>query len=492
MKSVRRALKELDLLSWDNWVPLAVIAAFSGVGILTAFGVISVTGPMDAARFKTVYDSIGIRTTAGILSSIVALSLVAIQFASNQYTHRIMAFYIRSITFWSIITVYLGIIVFSILVAANRPDSDDPRLAGVIIVGTIMALMLLIPHFLITASFLKPDFIINKLLRRVDSEYLMSIQGALANRRGRLDSKSDRLLPVIEMVESAIKRGDRATTRTAMEQIHDKYLTQAEQLNSLPVEQYFLSYLLRVGRKAVSVPDEEEAAVQAVQVIGTVGAHGPAGAIAVEQIRDLGLSAHKKGIDPVVSEMIHSLREIFEQTGMPEAKKEVLDTFHTLAQDLATAGKTRPLRRLATDVFEIAQASLGGRDLATAYRCLDMLETIGHDSGIHKMVDVVLHVVKLLQTVGVAAAQEDGETANRIIRTVLRIEMAIGPTEREALAATSFAKGDIERVLNRRGPKAAPVGQTTPATLTPAPALKQGAEAEGSGEFADLWGEPQP
>ncbi|MEK7777579.1 MAG: hypothetical protein AAB303_03025, partial [Chloroflexota bacterium] len=345
---MRRTLKDLDLLSWDNWVPLAVIAAFSGVGILTAFGVISVTGPMDPARFKTIYDSIGIRTTAGILSSIVALSLVAIQFASNQYTHRIMVFYIKSITFWSIITVYLGVIVFSIVVAANRPDSDDPRLAGVIIVVTIMALMLLIPHFLITASFLKPDFIINKLLRRLDSDYLLSIQGNLANRRGRLDSKSDRLLPVIEIIESAIKRGDRATTRMAMEQLHDKYLTQAERLNSLLVEQYFLGYLLRVGRKAVSVPDEEEAAVQAVQAIGTVGAHGPAGAMAVEEIRDLGLSASKKGIDPVVSEMIHSLREIFEQTEMPEAKKEVLDTYHLLGQELASAGKRRPVRQLAT------------------------------------------------------------------------------------------------------------------------------------------------
>ncbi|MDO8751110.1 MAG: hypothetical protein Q7K03_08210 [Dehalococcoidia bacterium] len=491
---MRRVLKDLDLLSWDNWVPLAVIAAFSGVGILTAFGVVTFTGPMDAARFKTIYESIGLRTTAGILPTIVSLSLVAIQFASNQYTHRIMVFYIRSITFWSIIIVYLTMIVVSILLEANRTESDDPRVAGLILVGTIMALSLLVPHFLITASFLKPDFIIDKLLRRLDSDYLLSIQGDLANRRGRLDSKSDRLLPVIEITESAIKRGDRATTRMAMEQIHDVYLNQAEKLNSFSVEQYFLTYLLRVGRKAVSVPDEEEAAVQAVQLIGTVGARGPAGAIAVEQIRDLGLAASKKGIDPVVSEMIHSLREIFEQTEMPEAKKEVLDTYHLLGQELASAGKRRPVRQLATNVSEIAHASLGQRDQATAYRCLDMLEAIGHDSAVNKLVDVVLHVVKLLQTLGAAAAPEDPTTAERIVRTMLRIELSISANEREAIAATSFAKGDIERVLNRRRPQAAPVEQTTPAPAapTPAPALSQGSQGEGKGEFADLWGEPQP
>ncbi|MEK7777628.1 MAG: hypothetical protein AAB303_03270, partial [Chloroflexota bacterium] len=105
-------------------------------------------------------------------------------------------------------------------------------------------------------------------------------------------------------------------------------------------------------------------------------------------------------------------------------------------------------------------------------------------------------VVNLLLEIGVAVAPEDGETANRIIRMVLRIEMAISPTEREAIAATSFAKGDIERVLNKRRPPAAPVEQTTPAPATPnptpAPALSQGSQGEGKGEFADLWGEPQP
>ncbi|MBI4200174.1 MAG: hypothetical protein HY535_06855 [Chloroflexi bacterium] len=494
---MRRVLKDLDLQSWDNWLPLAVIGAFIAVGIPTALGAVSFTGPMDANRFKTIYESFGLRTSAGILPTIISLSLVAIQFASNQYSHRIMALYIKSVTFWSIISVYFAMILVSLLLEANRTDADDPRVAGLILVGTVMAVTLLIPHFVITASYLKPDFIIAKLLRRVDKEYLLSIEQALADRpgyTGRLDSNSDRLLPVIEIVENAIKRGDRATTRMAMEQIHSRYLSQAEKLSRLSVEEYFLGYLLRIGRKAVSVSDEEEAAVQAVELIGTVGAQGPAGAIAAEDIRDLGFAANKKGIDPVVVQMVGSLRAIFERTELADAKKVVLDSYHSLGQDLAAAGKRRPVRHLATNISEMAQASLGRRDLATGYRCLDMLEIIGHDSAVNKLVDIVLHVVKLLHALGVAAAQEDGETGERIVRTVLRIERAISTTEREAIAATSFAKGDIEQLLklHSRGPEAAPVAQGAPAIHAPTPApQQQAAQGKDDGEFSDLWAEPK-
>ncbi len=489
---MRRLIRRLDIRSWSNWLPLSVIAAFAILGALVALEIVNLTGPLDSAKIKLIYESFGLRVAAGILPTVVTLSLVAIQFASNQYSHRIMTFYIKSVTLWSIIIVYLGLIVFSMLLEANQTDATDPRFAGVVLVGTMMALALLVSHLLITAAFLKPDFIISKLLKRVTTPYLNSIQQPLLKDKGRLDSGADRLLPVVEIVEAAIKRGDLHTTRTAMEEIHKQYLLEAEPLNSPQVEQYFLGYLLRIGRKAVAASDEEEAGVLAVKLIGAVGAVGPAGPTAVEDIRELGFSALKKGVDSVVIQLIESTRDILERTDLPDARSAVLATYQAMIADMATAARRRPLRYLATNLSDIAKASLERQDAETANRCLDMLESVAHNCAIHNLVDVLLHTVQLLQALGVAVAKgDDAATAERIVRSMLRVERSVKTLEREVIAATEFARRDIERIV---AGKAVRVPSAVTKDTVPVPeASPVLSENPGSGkdDFSDLWGKSE-
>jgi hypothetical protein len=42
------------------------------------------------------------------------LSLVAIQFAAQEYSHRIIEYYIRSTVFWTTLVAYLGVMSASI------------------------------------------------------------------------------------------------------------------------------------------------------------------------------------------------------------------------------------------------------------------------------------------------------------------------------------------------------------------------------------------
>lgn len=491
---MRRWFKDLDLGAWDNWLPLTVIAVFASMGLLVALRVITFPSTQQAERILTIYIEVGIGATAGIFAIIASLSLVAIQFASQEYSHRIMAFYIKSIMFWSTIAVYLGLIITSVLLVGMYTDKQDPRYAGAIIVGSVGALTLLIPHFLITAAFLRPEFIIAKLLRRVDTPYLAFARRLLTESKGRLDSQVDRLLPVVEIVERAIHRGDLSTARAALDRLHTTYVTHAEGLNSLPIEEYFLDYLLRIGRKSVTADGLEEVAAQSVRIIGAVGSRGPAGANAVDDIRELGFAALKQDLEPVVREMIDTLRLIFDRTSLPEAKAATLSCYQDLVEDLAAGEKPRLLRQAATNLAELAATTLEQRETASTHRCQELLEAVGREASSRRMHDVALHVIGLLQRFGVAAAQRDPEVSERVVRSLLRIERSAGSGDRDLVAATEFAKGDVERELRRRWPvaeSAAAAATVAPFSDPPTPPLSVKPEAAGAPEFADLWREPE-
>ena len=46
----------------------------------------------DVERIHILYTEIGVQTTAGIFAIIISLSLMAIQFAAQEYSHRIMEY----------------------------------------------------------------------------------------------------------------------------------------------------------------------------------------------------------------------------------------------------------------------------------------------------------------------------------------------------------------------------------------------------------------
>ena len=205
--------------SWDNWFPLSVIGMFILLGIPVAFGVFDfgLTGK-DVERFQVIYTDIGIQTTAGIFAIVISLSLVAIQFAAQEYSHRIMEFYVRSVVFWSTLIVYLGIIVVAILLQATSDGLESPRIVALVVVASMLAVALLIPHFIVTASYLKPDFVIEKLIGRISAQYIVGLRLA-DNGEVAISPGHDRLLPVVEITERSIDRGDLTTTRSAIERV---------------------------------------------------------------------------------------------------------------------------------------------------------------------------------------------------------------------------------------------------------------------------------
>ncbi|NQW19142.1 MAG: hypothetical protein HQ477_00230 [Chloroflexi bacterium] len=468
----RKVRSAIDLKSWDNWFPLGVIAAFVLLGIPVALGVFDFgLAGKDADRFQVVYTDIGIQTTAGIFAIVISLSLVAIQFAAQEYSHRIMEYYVRSVIFWSTLIVYLGIIVLAMLLQARSDGFESPRTVALVLIASILAVALLIPHFIVTASYLKPDFIIEKLLRRISTKY---VAGLKLTSTGEVDvaPRNDRLLPVVEITERSIDRGDLTTTRSAIDRVIALQFELKSVVSGAVIDRYFADHLTRIGRKAVNQSDEEEAAARAIKALERIGAEG-APVIAAERIDLLGFIALRNGSDGAVEQMIHSL-SVIAVTQQNEVLFKVIDSYQALVGRLASGGYDQLLIMLADRVSELADQVPSGVNILSRY--LDLLESIGHDAADNRLIRVVLHVINVIRDRGVSIASNDAAEANAIVLRMLRIEQAMNSSEREALAVIGFARAEVEQA-----PKGSKVNRQPDE-------LKNGESASDDG-FSDLWDE---
>lgn len=491
MGRARRILAWLDLRAWDNWLPLSMVMAFVIAGGLVYAGAISF-GPaaVDLERLHILYTEIGIQTTAGIFAIVISLSLVAIQFAAQEYSHRIMEYYIKSTVFWSTIVVYLGVMLAGIVLQAHATEQDDTRVVQLLVMGSGLAIAMIIPHLLVTASYLKPEFIIVKLLRRVDADYLRTAHQARGKQPFPLSPAADRLLPVVELTERSIDRGDLTTARESLRRVHESYVTNGQPLGNEAVDRYYLDHLVRIARKALAQSDEQETANRAVAIIGDIGAAGPA-ALAVDRLDQLGTLALRRDAEVTVRHGIDGLRRIFDATAADDVRQAVLASYREAGRRLATGDKERVLEHLTVQLAEIAHAAWDARQPDIFRPCLDLLEAAGHDAATGAMLGVVVRVGSAFQQLGVQAVPTDAGAGKEVLLRLLRVERAVDRREREVISVLEFAKGEIERAIS-----------AAPAARAPAPpaatqgnvraAAAQPTEANGDGlDLSGLWDERQ-
>jgi hypothetical protein len=430
-------MARLALDSWDNWLPVIVVILFVPVAVVVGTGTLGLGMPSDDVdRFQTVYTDIGIQTTAGVFAIVISLSLVAIQFAAQEYGHRIMQAYIKSVVFWLTLILYLGIIVVGIFLQAASTGSEDVRLPSLVIIGSVAAIVLLVPYFLITAAYLRPEFIIGKLIKRVDANYLRVVGQTDA-----LPSSLDRLLPVVEIIERAIDRGDLATTREALTKVYDLYNDVTARSSSNRVDRYFIDHLKRIGRRAVITAQQEEAGSLVVEIMGRIGAQGPAEP-SVDSIETLAMAALKSNTTEVAREAQSALRAVAESTANPDVTAHVLSVYREMASRLAAQDEEQLLQQLIVHVNGLASNPGERWEKVTLGRCLDLLEVAGHAAAVRRMNGATLDAGRALA--GMAAAEP--EVAEEAILRLLRIEQVVDRGEREVIAALEFARGEATRM----------------------------------------------
>lgn len=448
--------------NWDSLLPLGTIVVFVLLGVLVAVGAIDF-GLADAGvdRFQTIYTDIGVQTTAGIFAIVISLSLVAIQFAAQEYSHRIMEYYIKSSVFWSTVAVYLGLMIAAIFLQAGSTDDDSPRTVGLVLLGSVLALVLLVPHFIVTAAYLKPEFIVGKLMGRITHRYLERVL-----REGHdqvVGTTGDRLLPVIEIAERSIEKGDTATANSVVTRITSRYESAARaSSNEADLAVYFIVDLNRIGRKAISEANEEAVAVQVIGAIAELAKRG-AMARATSTIDDLLFAAVRHQQEGSISCATESLSDLY-QDANPEERGLISDSISALIPRLANDGQRLLLQQLVTQLQSMIAVETPGTDGQA--RILELFESIGREAAVSRLIRVVRVVAVAMSEIGKGLAETNPESAQNLVLGLLRIEKSIDRSDSSAIAAVGFARAEVERLLG------------------PYPG------AESASGFSDVWDEP--
>lgn len=432
----------------EKIIPLGLLFLCAVAIVLRVIGVlphILASGELDMSR--TIFVDAGIGGLLAVFAIVISLTLMGIQFASQEYTHRVMNTYLSSVMLWTMMLSYLFTVLYNLYMTAFLDTPVKSVFADVSIILQTLCLVLLVPHFVIAVFHLKPDYTINRILRSLNLTYLASIKPYLADGQSRVPHKVDRLLPAVEIIEKCIERGDRATVRVGLEDLlvcYHKFITRE---NEVWLSRYFLDYFLRLGREAV-IEADDDSVVQVLEVFGEVGVSISSPAIAsmaVSHIRNIGSTALKKEFDAAVEQMIDSLRQVALSTGSPDMFGRIFDTYSEITRQLFSQDKKVLILFFIRRLSEMGGALIERQDNAGLKRIVAVMEDIGQLAVTAKMRDVVHEVIQAYYGCGTKAARKEMDACDTAIESLVRIERQISKTDRELFSEVNFAKQEIEQ-----------------------------------------------
>jgi hypothetical protein len=427
----------------------------------------------DLENARSILDGVGVEGLSAIFAIVISLTLMAVQFASQQYTHRIMDLHIKSLTFWSVITVYLSSMLYNVFMLGRLEAPVESKYIEVSMLLTTLSFLMLIPFFAITMIRLRPETVIDNLLTKVNESYLTSLQGMFKEGETRITGELDKMLPITEIIEKSIGNGDRGTVRFGLGEIYDRYMANLRKENESYVSPYFLGHILGIGREAI-IEADDDTIVQVLEIFGEVGTHTIAQnmnfttKIALENLDIIGFKGLKE-YDVATQQMINSLhgmlRELMKLGGENrEILNQIFTLYHDTSDELYTLKKYRMEKYLANSFTELAEKMVEQKQGEMIDRTGGLLESIGIFAVNLDIRDVLYQVVHLLHEIGLACARNKlvwtapkgtVNLAERIIDHLLKVEgetLKYKSKSKEfdvIINQIEFARKDIEKYLEK-------------------------------------------
>lgn len=440
----------------EKILPLSLISICMLGIILRLSGVIPpIVATAEFEISRTIFIDAGIGGLLAVFAIVISLTLMGIQFASQEYTHRVMNTYMQSFMLWSMMGSYLFTVLFNLYMTAFIQQPINTVYADISIMLQSLCLILLIPHFIFAVFHLKPDYTIYRLLDSIDISYLVSIKEFINKGKSNVPHKIDRLLPAIEIIEKSIERGDRATVRIGLEKLLESYSKYVKSDNEEWLSRYFLDYLLRLGRESV-IEADDDSIVQVLEMFGEIGrttASLNVVNLVVNNIRNIGNSALKKEFDAAVEQMIDSLFNILTKTENIEAAQQIIVSYGEIVRQLFHMEKKQLILYLTNRLSKLTETPVLVSNITILKQWTGVLEDIGHLAVKQHMLEVIHVIIDVLYQIGVTVAKQNHEMANYVIECLVRIEQSIVQKDRGLYSEINYAKQEIQKIQNQYAPK---------------------------------------
>ncbi len=404
---------------------------------------------------RTIFIDAGIGGLLAVFAIVISLTLMGIQFASQEYTHRVMNTYLQSFMLWAMMGSYLFTVLFNLYMTAFIQKPINTVYADISIMLQSLCLILLIPHFIFAVFHLKPDYTIHRLIGSVDMPYLTSIKEFINKGKSNVPHKIDRLLPAIEIVEKSIERGDRATVRVGLEKLLECYSRYVNSSNEDWLSRYFLDYLLRIGRESV-IEADDDSIVQVLDILGEIGQRTVSLNVVnlvVNNIRNIGNGALKKEYDAAVEQMIDSLYNILTNTANIDAAQQIIVSLGEIVRQLFHLEKKQLILYLTNRLSRLTETTVLVSNLTILKQWVGVLEDIGHLAIKQNMQEVIHVIIRVMYQIGITVAKQNQEMSNYIIESLVRIEQGIVIKDRGLFSEINYAKQEIQKIQNQYTPK---------------------------------------
>ena len=467
-------MKRLELEDQERIIILVIISVFLVLISLSLADLAPYTlANADLENAQEILGSVGVGGIATIFAIVISLTLMAVQFASQQYTHRIMDIHIKSLIFWSVVVVCLGSLIYNTLMLGRLEEPVESNYIEVSMLLTTLCFIMLIPYFFITMVRLRPESVISNLLTKLDAQYLNSIKGLLTEGETRIPSEADKLLPITEIIEKSIGTGDSGSARFGIDEIFTRYMAHVSTENEAYVTPYFLGHILGIGREAI-IEADDDSMVHVLKIFGKAGTHALTQkmdfttTMVLENISIIGFKV-LKDYDVATQQMIDSLQSMLrEQMSVQESSDEIrakiFSLYHDAADALITLEKYRMVKYLVNSFSGLIDVMVETKNCDGIERTGGLLESVGVHAVNLDLRDIIHQSVHLLHRIGISSAknklvwytpQAPVNIAERIIDHLLKIE---GNTLRyrakskeydTMINEIEYARKDIEKYLEK-------------------------------------------
>jgi hypothetical protein len=348
----------------------------------------------DAETAGRILEGVGVAGLSAIFAIVISVTLMAVQFTAMEYTHhtqRIMAIHFKSLTFISVIVIYLGSILYNVFMLGklNLSVTDvgvgpDSKFVEISMLLTCLSLIMLIPYFFFTMIRLRPDFVISKLLAEIDEKYLNSIIEFFKGGEARIPGKVDKMLAITDIIKKFISSEDRVTARFGIDEIYRCYMSNLKKENEAYVSPYFLTHILGIGREAITKANDDSM-VHVLEIFGNVGIDAIpknlnlSARMSVECIDIIGFKV-LENYDVATEQMIDSLQGMLEaiiNSGNEEILEQIFTLYHDTSDELFKLKNYQMLKYIGHSFSELLDSMLEKKCYAIIERTAGLLESIG-------------------------------------------------------------------------------------------------------------------
>jgi RNA-binding protein YhbY len=296
---------------------------------------------------------------------------------------------------------------------------------------------------------------------------------ALPIKEATVKSESDRMLPIIEIIEKSIIKGDASTARFGLDEINGCYLRYLTEENEAYVSPYFLNHILGVGRAAI-IAANDDSMLHVLRIFSEVGIHTVTKRMDRSTkmvLEDIGIIGFKvlKDYDAVTQQLADSLRGILRAIiGINNCNVEILTQIFALyrnaSDELFTLKKDRMITYILNSFSGLLDLMVENKRYEVIGGTTELLERTGVRAVSFDVRDAIHQSVQSLHKIGISFAKDASvldsqevavNIAESTIDHLLKIE---GETlkykskskEFEAIInEIEYAKKDIEKYLEK-------------------------------------------